>query len=68
MSLDMTNLPSVEQVFSRIPPAERVRLAILLIRDVEDDTLAVPMKRLAREAEEAGKRLMRARFNRERGG
>ena len=59
--------PGVAQDIARIPQADRVKLAILLVRDVEEGRCIGPLSRLAEEATAASGRILRRQFEQERG-
>lgn len=61
------NLPAIERDIARIPQSERVRLAILLVRDIDQDHCIMPLRRLANQANELSALLLRDRFERECG-
>lgn len=57
----------VAQDIALIPEPDRVKLAILLVRDIDDARCIVPLHRLADEAMVASQRLLRRRFEQECG-
>lgn len=59
--------PGVAEDIARIPQADRVKLAILLVRDIEDTRCIGALHRLADEATGAGTRILRRQFEQECG-
>lgn len=70
MNVQPEALPDFDDIardIQLIPEADRVKLAILLIRDVNESTCIVPLRRLEAEAGDAAFRLVKARFQKECG-
>lgn len=65
--LGALDAPGVAQDIARIPQADRVKLAILLVRDVEDGRCIGALSRLAEEATAASNRILRRQFEQECG-
>ena len=59
--------PGVARDIAHIPEPDRVRLAILLVRDVEDGRCIGALSRLAEEATAASGRILRRQFEQECG-
>lgn len=66
-SLRALDAPAVVADIHRIPQAERVKLAMLLVRDVDEFTCIMPLKRLAEQAGDLSAQLMRQRYERDCG-